>query len=41
MQRLTTSSELTSRLALDLTVVAGCVVVFVALGAATLPRRSP
>ena len=40
MQRVAASSELTGRLVLDLGVVAGCVVLFVGLGAVTLPRRS-
>jgi ABC-2 type transport system permease protein len=40
MQRVAASSDVTSRLLLDLGVVAGCVVLFVGLGAATLPRRS-
>ncbi len=40
MQRVAASSDVTSRLLLDLGVVACCVVLFVGLGAATLPRRS-
>ncbi len=40
MQRVAASSDVTSRLLLDLGVVAGCIVLFVGLGAATLPRRS-
>lgn len=40
MQRVAASSDVTSHLLLDLGVVAGCVALFVSLGAATLPRRS-
>ena len=40
MQRVAASSDVTSSLLVDLGVVAGCVVLFVGLGAATLPRRS-
>ena len=40
MQQVTASSDITAPLLLDVGVVAGCVVLFVALGAATLPRRS-
>lgn len=40
MQRVAASSDVTGRLLLDLGVVAGCVVLFIGLGAATLPRRS-
>ncbi len=40
MQRVSASAELTAGLMTDLGVVAGCVVVFLALGAVTLPRRS-
>jgi ABC-2 type transport system permease protein len=40
MQRVSASSDLTSGLLVDLGVVTGCVVLFIALGAATLPRRS-
>lgn len=40
MQRVSSSPGLTAGLLTDLAVVAGCVVLFVALGAATLPRRS-
>ena len=40
MQQLAVSSDVTGTLLVDLGVVAACVVVFVALGAATLPRRS-
>jgi len=40
MQQVTASADVTGTLLLDLGVVAGCVVLFVALGAATLPRRS-
>jgi ABC-2 type transport system permease protein len=40
MQRVAASAEVTGVLLLDLGVVAGCVVLFVGLGAATLPRRS-
>ena len=40
MQRVAASSHMTSRLLLDLGVVVGCIVLFVGLGAATLPRRS-
>jgi ABC-2 type transport system permease protein len=40
MQRVSASTDLTSGLLVDLGVVTGCVVLFIALGAATLPRRS-
>lgn len=40
MQLVASSSDVTGELLTDLGVVAGCVVVFVALGAVTLPRRS-
>jgi ABC-2 type transport system permease protein len=40
MQRVASSAQVTGRLLVDLGVVAGCTVLFVALGAATLPRRS-
>ena len=40
MQLVAVSSDVTAELLTDLGVVAGCVVVFVALGAVTLPRRS-
>ena len=40
MQRVTASAEVTSGLVVDLAVVLGCVVGFLALGAATLSRRS-
>jgi len=40
MQRIAVSPDVTSALLTDLGIVAACVVVFVALGAATLPRRS-
>jgi len=40
MQRVTASSNVSNRLLLDLGVIVGCVLLFVALGAATLPRRS-
>ena len=40
MQRVSTSSEITGALAVDLAVVVGCVVAFLVLGAATLQRRS-
>ena len=41
MQLVAASDEVTGELLTDLGVIAGCVVVFVALGAVTLPRRSP
>ena len=40
MQRIADSTDVTYGLLTDLGIVAACVVVFVALGAATLPRRS-
>ena len=40
MQRVAVSADVTSGLLTDLGIVAACVVLFVALGAATLPRRS-
>jgi ABC-2 type transport system permease protein len=40
MQRVTASSSITGALLRDLGVIAGCAVLFVALGALTLPRRS-
>lgn len=40
MQRVSTSGDITSGLVVDLGVISGCVVLFIALGAATLPRRS-
>ena len=40
MQRVAASPDVSSRLLLDLGVIVGCVVLFVGLGAATLPRRS-
>lgn len=40
MQQVTASPDVTGTLLLDLGVVAGCVVLFIALGSATLPRRS-
>ena len=40
MQRVAASSELTSGVLLDMAVVGACTVLFVCLGAATLPRRS-
>lgn len=40
MQRVAASAEVTGELVVDLAVVVGCVVAFLALGAATLPRRS-
>lgn len=40
MQEVAGSSEVTGRLLSDLGVIAGCVVLFVGLGAASLPRRS-
>ena len=41
MQLVAASEEITGELLTNLGVIAGCVVVFVALGAVTLPRRSP
>ena len=41
MQLVAASPDVTGELLTDLGVIAGCVVVFVALGAVTLPRRSP
>jgi ABC-2 type transport system permease protein len=41
MQLVAASDEVTGELVTDLGVIAACVVVFVALGAVTLPRRSP
>jgi ABC-2 type transport system permease protein len=40
MQRVTASASPSSGVVTDLAVIAGCTVVFIALGAATLPRRS-
>ena len=40
MQRVSASADVTAGLVADLGVVAACVVLFVALGAVTLPRRS-
>jgi ABC-2 type transport system permease protein len=40
MQRVSASGEVTGGLLRDLAVIAGCTVLFIALGAATLPRRS-
>jgi len=40
MQRVAASPDVSSRLLLDVGVIVGCVLLFVALGAATLPRRS-
>ena len=40
MQRIALSPDVTSGLLTDVGIVAACVVVFIALGAATLPRRS-
>jgi len=40
MQRVAASPDVSNRLLLDLGVIVGCVLLFVALGAATLPRRS-
>jgi ABC-2 type transport system permease protein len=40
MQLVATGSDVSGELLADLGVIAGCVVLFVALGAATLPRRS-
>ena len=40
MQEVSASPDVTAGFLVDLGVVAGCVVLFVALGAATLPRRS-
>lgn len=40
MQRVSASGDLSAGLVTDLAVVTGCVVLFIALGAATLPRRS-
>jgi ABC-2 type transport system permease protein len=40
MQRVCTSADVTGLLLRDLAVIAGCTVLFIALGAATLPRRS-
>ncbi|MEX2290436.1 MAG: ABC transporter permease [Mycobacteriales bacterium] len=40
MQRVSASADITSGLLTDLGVITGCVVLFIALGAATLPRRS-
>ena len=41
MQRVAASAEVTGGLVTDLVVVAGCIVGFLVLGAATLPRRTP
>ena len=40
MQRVSASADIGSALVTDVGVVTGCVVLFIALGAATLPRRS-
>lgn len=40
MQRVSASPDISSGLLTDLGVITGCIVLFVALGAATLPRRS-
>lgn len=40
MQRVSASADVTGALLRDLGVIAGCTVLFIALGAATLPRRS-
>lgn len=40
MQQVTASSDITGTLVLDLAVIGGCILGFLALGAATLPRRS-
>jgi ABC-2 type transport system permease protein len=40
MQRVSASADVTRDLLTDVGVVTGCVVLFIALGAATLPRRS-
>lgn len=40
MQRVAASSHVTPRLLLDLGVIVSCIVLFLGLGAATLPRRS-
>jgi ABC-2 type transport system permease protein len=40
MQRVCASADVTGLLLRDLAVIAGCTVLFIALGAATLPRRS-
>ncbi|MCU1590135.1 MAG: type transporter [Frankiales bacterium] len=40
MQRVSASAAITAGLVRDLGVIAGCTVLFIALGAATLPRRS-
>ena len=40
MQRVAASDDVSSELLTDLGVIGGCVVLFIALGAATLPRRS-
>jgi ABC-2 type transport system permease protein len=40
MQRVSASADITGALLRDLAVIAGCTVLFIALGAATLPRRS-
>jgi ABC-2 type transport system permease protein len=41
MQQVTASSQVTGTLVLDLAVVTGCILGFLALGSATLPRRTP
>ena len=40
MQEVAASADVTGDLVLDLAVVAGCILAFLALGSATLPRRS-
>jgi ABC-2 type transport system permease protein len=41
MQQVAASSEVSGTLVTDLALITGCIVAFLALGAATLPRRTP
>lgn len=41
MQEVAAASEVTATLVVDLAVLTGCIAAFLALGAATLPRRTP
>jgi ABC-2 type transport system permease protein len=41
MQEVAASTSVTGDLAVDIAVVVGCIAVALAIGAATLPRRTP